>query len=381
MLNITQYIEIMSDIPKTYKKRKNLKNNVKKKLWKQFASVEKNLAPLECVYANSNENTVKDRTSCECCGGRLIVGEEGFLTCDNKKCGIIYKDKLDQGAEWKYYGADGGQTGDPTRAGPPINELLRESSFGCRVLCPRSAPYQMRKIRRYTEWQSMPYKEKALYEEFNRISSLGQQGGLSKLIIDEAFRYHKRLAEARTFRGLNRDGIIAASIYIAARTNGCPRTPKEIAQIFHLDNSSATRGCKNAVSIINSLECEMDNEGQTQLCETTPIAFIERYCSKLNMTSELTKLCCFIAIRIQQNDLVPENTPCAIAAGVIYFVSYVCSLSLNKKMINRVSSISEVTINKCFKKLDSLKDKLIPEAIINRYVNQHENYSESHLDI
>ena len=368
----------MSEPPKTHKKKRSHKN--KKDIWNQFATIQSNLSPLECVYANSNEHTVKDRTSCECCGGRLIVGEEGFLTCDNAKCGIIYKDKLDQGAEWKYYGADGGQTGDPTRAGPPINELLRESSFGCRVLCPRASSYQMRKIRRYTEWQSMPYKEKALYEEFNRIAAHGHEGGLSKLIIDEAFRYHKRLAEARTFRGLNRDGIIAASIYIAARTNGCPRTPKEIAQIFHLDNSSATRGCKNAVSIINSLECEMDDEGQTQLCETTPMAFIERYCSKLNMAPELTKLCCFIAIRIQQNDLVPENTPCAIAAGVIYFVSHVCLLGLNKKRINHVSSISEVTINKCFKKLESLKNELIPQAIIQKYSTQNDNYGKSHLD-
>ena len=27
----------------------------------------------------------------------------------------------------------------------------------------------MRKIRRYTDWQSMPYKEKSQYEEFQKI--------------------------------------------------------------------------------------------------------------------------------------------------------------------------------------------------------------------
>jgi transcription initiation factor TFIIIB Brf1 subunit/transcription initiation factor TFIIB len=70
---------------------------------------------------------------------------------------------IDQGAEWRYYGADDNQSGDPTRCGMPINPLLKESSFGCKVICPAKSSYEMRKIRRYTEWQGMPYEEKARY--------------------------------------------------------------------------------------------------------------------------------------------------------------------------------------------------------------------------
>ena len=76
-------------------------------------------------------------------------------------------------------------------------------------------------------------------------------------------RYHKKISETKTFRGLNRDGIISASIYVAARINNYPRTAKEIATIFRLDNTSATRGCKNAISIINEIEHEMNNEDKT----------------------------------------------------------------------------------------------------------------------
>ena len=76
------------------------------------------------------------------------------------------------------------------------------------------------------------------------------------------------ITEKKTFRGLNRDGIIAASIYIASRINSIPR--KEIATIFYLDNTSATRGCKNAISIINDSEFDFNNEDKTLLCNTTP---------------------------------------------------------------------------------------------------------------
>jgi transcription initiation factor TFIIB len=112
----------------------------------------------------------------------------------------------------------------------------------------------------------------------------------------------------------------------------------------------------------------MVNTEKTQLCKTKPIAFIERYCSKLSINKELTKVCQFIAIRIDKNNLIPENTPHSIAAGVVYFVSQVCKLNISKRDVNLVSEISEVTINKCFKKLDVLKTQLIPGEIMKKYV-------------
>jgi transcription initiation factor TFIIB len=225
----------------------------------------------------------------------------------------------------------------------------------------------MRKIRRYTEWQSMPYNEKMRYDEGQRISILANQGGIPQMIIDEAMRLHKKISDAKSFRGLNRDGIIAATIYVAARINGYPRSAKEIATIFHLDNTSATRGCRNAISIINELENEMDNNEKTSLGQTTPSSFIERYCSHLNINAELTKLCKFIAQKIQKNNLIPENTPNSIASGILYFVAQKCNLNVSKRSVNNVSDVSEVTINKCFKKLEELQDQLIPKVIIDKY--------------
>ena len=102
---------------------------------------------------------------------------------------------LASSAEWWYYGADDSQNADPTRCGMPINPLLEESSYGCKVICGSGSSYEMRKIKRYTEWQSMPYKEKSHYDEFQRIITLGQNAGLPKLIIDDAMIYHKKISE------------------------------------------------------------------------------------------------------------------------------------------------------------------------------------------
>ncbi len=352
----------MNDTTKTKKIKKPKNNNAE--LWKKFDDEITSKNTIECVYRQ-----VGQREFCDCCESILIITDEGFMACKNPKCGVIYKDILDQSAEWRFYGADDNSNTDPTRCGLPINPLLKESSYGCKVMCPQSSSYEMRKIRRYTDWQSMPYKEKSQYEEFQKITILAQNAGLPKLIIDEAMVVHKKISEAKTFRGCNRDGIIAATIYISCRINNYPRSAKEIATIFFLDHTSATKGCKNATSIINELEHSLSNSDKTSFSKTTPSSFIERYCSKLGINNELTKVCKFIALIIEKRDLIPENTPHSIAAGVVYYTAQLCNLNICKKKVSIVSEISEVTINKCYKKLEQLNIELIPKQILNKYNN------------
>ena len=365
------------------KTKKIKKTNIdKKSLWEKFDNDFKNEqdnasllsqsqqeSQIECVFTNSEgkeKGNGKEKDICDCCEYALFLSDEGFLTCTNRTCGVIYK-VVDQGAEWRFYGADDNGSDDPTRCGMPINPLLEQSSYGCKVMCPSKSSYEMRKIRRYTEWQSMPYNEKMRYDEGQRISILADQGGIPKIIIDEAMRLHKRLSEAKSFRGLNRDGIIAATIYVSAMINNNPRTAKEIATIFNLDTTSATKGCRNAVTILNELEHEMDNSDKINLCKTTPLTFIDRYCSQLNINAELTKLCKFISQKIQKNNMIPENTPNSIASGILYFVAQKCNLNVTKRSVHKVSDVSEVTINKCFKKLEEFQDQIIPQVILNKY--------------
>ena len=88
---------------------------------------------------------------------------------------------------------------------------------------------------------------------------------------------------------------------------------------------------------------------------------------KLNINKELTKVCMFVSKKIMQNNLIPENTPISVAAGIVYFVSQCCNLNICKRGVYKVSEISEVTINKCFKKLEPMHEKLIPKAVLDKY--------------
>ena len=211
------------------RKKKKDKYEKRTDMWKLYDTEINNYKEqdIECLYSNTKKDDI-----CEVCECDLKLNEDNFLICSNKQCSIIYKNNLDYSAEWRYYGSDDTNNTDPTRCGMPINPLLKESNYGCKVLLNGSYNYEIHKIKRYTDWQSMPYREKALYDEFQKIINIASNSGIPKIIIDEAMRIHKRISEVKTFRGLNRDGIIAASIYIASRVNNYPRTAKEIATIF-----------------------------------------------------------------------------------------------------------------------------------------------------
>jgi transcription initiation factor TFIIIB Brf1 subunit/transcription initiation factor TFIIB len=72
-------------------------------------------------------------------------------------------------------------------------------------------------------------------------------------------------------------------------------------------------------------------------------------------------------MKIEKSNLMSENTPHSIAAGIVYFISQFCNLNISKHDVKNISEISEVTINKCFKKLENMKEILIPDVILKKY--------------
>ena len=356
----------LTSAEKTKKRKNTLSSSEKEKMWAAFqseTSIDDKAQPANCVYQSHPTVT----SECISCGSALMVMDDGFPTCLNKSCGMVYTDTLDYSPEWRYFGADDKNANDPTRCGNPINPLLEMSSYGCKVLHTPKSSKEMIKIGKWIAWQSMPHKEKSLYDEFQFITIMAQNAGINKIFINHAMAIHKDISEQKIFRGINRDGIKAASIYISCRLNGCPRTSHEIAEIFNIDKASATAGCSTAVNILNNIERGVSIESQTDLCLTKPSDFVDRYCSKLGIPEELVMVARFVTEKVENGAVKCNNTPHSIAAGIIYFVAQNCNQPVSKTDVRRVCGVSEVTINKCFMKMQENVDQLIPKMIRMKY--------------
>ena len=90
--NSTQIVLKPSSQSKTQKKKNDISYKEKSKLWDIYdldkqAEGSNNNSQIECVYT-----TPKDNDKCMTCNSPLIIMDDGFPTCTNDKCGIIYRD-------------------------------------------------------------------------------------------------------------------------------------------------------------------------------------------------------------------------------------------------------------------------------------------------
>ena len=272
--------------------------------------------------------------------------DHGMLRC--KVCMSIISNITDN-PEWRYYGTGDSKSLDPTRCGMPVNTLLPESSVGSTVAF-NSNTKTMNQIRKYQQWSGMPYKERSLYKVFLEIQEVCKKHNITNIIINDAKSLYSIVSKTKISRGSNRNGIIAACVYFSCKECNVPRSSKEIAEMFGITSTVMTKGVKKCQEIIH-----MNKKNRNRLIHSEiirPSDFIERFCNKLNIDNDITKEIIEICnLSIAQN-IISENTPPSIAAGCIFYFTKKNNINLSKKVISDTCKISEVTINKCTKKLE-----------------------------
>lgn len=303
------------------------------------------------------KNTTKDcYNKCynkECNSLNISLHDNTYI-CDD--CNTLQDKFIDTQAEWRYYGSDDTKKSDPTRCGMPVNSLLPELSLGSVISNEYTSSYHMYQIRKYQKWNSTSYRERSLYEIIDNITLNASNSGISQTIIDEAKLLYKDISTKKISRGSNRNGLIASSVYMSCKKHKVPRSAKEIAKVFNIDVTTMTKGCKKFHDITKS----------NVIC-SNPEDFIIRFCCNLNISDKYLELCKSIITKADEYSVVSENAPPSIAAGIIFLVSNLCDIKINKKDISKNCDISEVTINKCYKKLNKYKKLLITQEDIEKF--------------
>lgn len=322
----------------------------------EFENIWKQLEDLKVPDEDIDVDEIQKCMNLKCDSTEFKFDENEY-TC--VKCFMIQNKVFDSNAEWRYYGNDDNKSSNPTRCGMPVNQFMPKSSIGSVIGMENTSNkfYQYTRMRKYHLWNSMPYKERSLFNILNNINIQAGNNGLSQAIIDDAKVLYKKLSEEKISRGENRNGLIASSIYMSCKSNNVPRSAKEVAKMFNLNISTMTKGCKKFNEIMN-----INYES------STPEDFINRFCTKLNR-SDIIDTCLYIIKKSNEYAIVAENAPPSIAAGVIFLVSNICDLNISKKNISKICEISEVTINKCYKKLIKYKDHIFPMEVLEKLEN------------
>jgi transcription initiation factor TFIIIB Brf1 subunit/transcription initiation factor TFIIB len=297
---------------------------------------------------------------CTACGaGEDEFINEELLTCT--RCGTIQGRQLDTTAEYRFFSNDDRGCGDPSRIGAPLDHRLPQSSLSTVILPSRGGSTKaMAGIRRYHQWNMLPYKERTLLSAFDRLSILASNHGISTSILEEAKEFYITLNGLCDRRGLSRDSLLASCVYTALKKAGSPRKPQEVGAMFSLSHASFTKAFKFFQEVYAmAVQRGLVSEAPSVMGSTRAADYVQVALSKLPVSrADYQKLCAeavALADTVEVDGLSPENTPPSLAAGV---VAYVCERwrpgEIPLARIASACSVSIATLQKCLRRLHGL---------------------------
>lgn len=299
---------------------------------------------------------------CGACGADSdTIVQDDILVCT--QCGEILGRPIDSSAEYRYFGLEDRGGGDPSRIGAPSDPRLPESSLGT-VILPQGNAKQMGKVRRYHQWNMLPYKERALLGAFDRLALAANNHGLGGAIVEDAKELYVKLNGFCDRRGLSRDSLLASCVYTSLKRAGSPRKPQDVGAMFSLSHATFTKAFKFFQEVLAQATQKglmIDTWTPSNLTSTKASDYVAVPLSKLPISrADYQKLVAeaqMLADRAEMEGMSPENTPPSLAAGI---VAYVCEKWRKGEIaLPRIASACDVslaTLQKCLRRLQATLD-------------------------
>jgi transcription initiation factor TFIIIB Brf1 subunit/transcription initiation factor TFIIB len=314
--------------------------------------------------------------ACEKCKDIDWQDDDDIVVC--KACGGVTDRPLDMGAEYRFFSSDDRGGGDPCRVGAPTDPRFADSSLGTIILgighgghsTARSA---MMRIRRFHTWSMFPYKKRSLLQVFEQMTLAATNHGIEQKVIETAKDLYMQLVEHCDKRGLSRASVVASCIYSALKMAGAPRKPKDVADMFHLQNAQFTKAFKDFQCVL-AMAKQKGMISQTsvipsQLKTTHASDYISYPLSKISAIQRsdvewLRELAVKVADMAEESELSKENMPPSLASAVIAFVLHRCGYEkISMNSVAEACDVSEGTLIKCLRRLEQSADlvKFLPQ--------------------
>jgi transcription initiation factor TFIIB len=301
-----------------------------------------------------------DTGQCLNCDGQNLVKDhtKGCMKCTD--CGACIQQLFDENPEWSMY--EDGKGEGAMRCGAATNYFLPKSSLGTTISGKKSV------LKMLQNWNQMPYKERSLSDILQNLDQICRKNNLPKSVIDNVKILYKQIHDLKydieekkdknvIIRGENRKGIYGACIYYGSQLQGYSRSIKEISLMLETSIKTITKGCRKFNDLMKK------NNLINTISTTTPNDFIERFCQKLKLKKDQIEQIMIISSNISRLYLASNHQPTSIAAGAILIYANLYNVDIQKKTISEIFEISNVTIDKIYKKILPFRNVIVSNEI------------------
>ena len=209
----------------------------------------------------------------------------------------------------------------------------------------------------------MSSSDRALVNAFKEISNMADRINLPRTIVDRANNLFKQVHDGKNLKGRSNDAIASASLYIACRQEGVPRTFKEICAVSKISKKEIGRCFK---LILKALETSVDlittgdfmsrfcaNLSKWNICKSNFMHLLNLNCIFFllpsGLPSTVQKAASHIARKAVELDIVPGRSPISVAAAAIYMASQASDDKRTQKEIGDIAGVADVTIRQSYK--------------------------------
>jgi transcription initiation factor TFIIB len=287
---------------------------------------------------------------CPECGSKSLTRdyERAEIICN--ECGLVIMDNIvDTGPEWRAF--DHEQVLKRSRTGAPMTYMIHDKGLSTVIdwrnkdFSGRDIPSRSRaQLYRIRKWQQRirisNAKERNLSIALTELNKVSSNLVLSKNVKETAAMVYRKAVDRGLIRGRSIEGVTYAAIYAACRQCKVPRTLDEIAEAAETDRREIGR-------IYRFISRELN----INLNPTTPIDYVPRFCSELNLTKEVQTKAIEILEKAMDMQLTSGRGPTGVSAAAIYIATVLQGERRTQQEVAGVAGVTEVTIRNRYKEL------------------------------
>ena len=289
---------------------------------------------------------------CPLCKSDMIItdSESGEVICG--KCGMIILDKIqeDDRPEWRAFNSE--EANKKNRSGTPTSLAYHDMGLST-IIDKTNRDASGHKInasvhttlKRLRTWDFRTKEhtstDKNLMLAFNELDILKDKLGLSYATVEKtAYIYRKSQARGLT-KGRTINALLAASVYLACREMGIPRTLKDITAASNVSRKAISRMYRLLV---------FDLDLKIPLAD--PMKCIAKVANNANLTEKTKRKAMSIMnnLNATKNEILLSagKDPMGFAATILYLSCLTGGEDTTQVQMAQASGVTEVTIrNRC----------------------------------
>ena len=182
--------------------------------------------------------------------------------------------------------------------------------------------------------------ERSLQKAFLILSRLKDRLGLPNHVTEKAAYTYRKAQERGLVRGDTIDSVLTASIYVALRQSGVPRTLDEITEISNVKLKHAARSYRR---IIRELDIKAPMIDLSK--------YIMKVANKLGFDEKIKRKALELMGQAQKKDLLVGKDPVSMATSILYLVNVAEGHHKTQAEIAKAAGTTEVTVRNRSKEL------------------------------